>query len=64
MKTEIPKSAQIRRAVAQVLSDSTYRQCVQQLSREFATYHPNQLAEQYISELMADPNTVAADAVA
>lgn len=54
LKTETPKPAQIQRAVSTVLADGTYRQRAQKLSEEFSQYPANQLAEQYINELLAE----------
>lgn len=56
LKTETPKPAQIRQAVETVLSAQTYRINVQKLGHEFASYHPNQLAEQYINALIGKPS--------
>lgn len=53
LRTETPKPAQIRRAVEQVLTDSTYRQHVRKLGREFSHYKSAELAEQYINDLLA-----------
>ncbi|WP_041258356.1 glycosyltransferase [Fibrella aestuarina] len=53
LRTETPTPDQIRRAVATILGDETYRRQVRRLSDEFGRYNPNQLAEQYINELLA-----------
>lgn len=57
LKTETPKPTQIRKAVERVLGDNSYRQQVRKLGREFTAYKPNELAEQYINELLANPVT-------
>lgn len=54
LKTETPKPGQIRRAVAKILADATYRQRAQQLSREFGQYRANELATRYINALLAE----------
>ncbi|GAB3952032.1 glycosyltransferase [Spirosoma harenae] len=56
LRTETPKPAQIRQAVATVLTDEAYRQRVQALSEEFSRYQPIQLVEQYINELLNQPD--------
>lgn len=52
LKTETPTPAQIQKAVNRILSDPTYHQHVRQMSREFSTYKPNELAERYIADLL------------
>lgn len=52
LKTETPKAGQIRRAVAAVLSDSSYRQRAHQLSEEFRNYPANEIATGYIGGLV------------
>lgn len=52
LKTETPKSSQIRRAVATVLSENKYRRQAQQLSEEFRSYPANEMATGYIGELV------------
>ncbi|CAG5010752.1 4'-demethylrebeccamycin synthase [Dyadobacter sp. CECT 9275] len=55
LKTEKPKPTQIRRAVNQVLNEVAYRQNVQKMSQEFSEYNTNELATQYIQDLVAKP---------
>ena len=52
LKTETPKSTQILKAVNRILADPAYQQNVRKMSREFSTYNPSELAEQYIGELL------------
>lgn len=57
LKTERPTPAQIRKAVEQVMSNEMYRKNVTALSREFSRYHPLQLTERYVQQLL--PKTAA-----
>ncbi len=57
LKTETPKPGQIRNAVERVLTDASYRQNIRRMSREFDAYHANQLAAQYIHELVSQGTT-------
>jgi len=50
--TEKPTPAQVKRAVETVLADSTYRDNVKTLSKEFSQYEPNSLCAAYVAELM------------
>jgi UDP:flavonoid glycosyltransferase YjiC (YdhE family) len=50
--TEKPTPAQVKRAVETVLADSTYRDNVKALSKEFSQYEPNSLCAAYVAELM------------
>jgi len=52
LKTETPKPSQIRQAVEQVLTDPEYTQHTRRISREFRSYTPNKLVEEYISTLV------------
>ncbi|GAB4024572.1 glycosyltransferase [Spirosoma gilvum] len=63
LKTETPKPAQIRQAVDRVLADNTYRQQAQALSEEFSQYPANQLAEEYINQLLKQPDRRLAEVV-
>ncbi|MFD1142025.1 glycosyltransferase [Larkinella insperata] len=54
LKTETPKPVQIQRAVAQILTNDTYRQRAQQLSQELGQYQANALAVGYINALMTE----------
>lgn len=51
LKTETPSAEQVRKAVQQVLADETYKNNVEQLSREFAMYNPLELFTSYVMEL-------------
>lgn len=53
LKTETPKPHQIRKAVEQILADSTYRQHVAELAQEFRQYNPSEIAEKAIARLLA-----------
>ncbi|GAB3506744.1 glycosyltransferase [Spirosoma knui] len=65
LKTETPKPAQIRKAVEEVLKHNQYKRNVTQLSQEFSEYHPNELCEQYINNLLMEQGkTALLDAVA
>ncbi|HEX7903755.1 MAG TPA: nucleotide disphospho-sugar-binding domain-containing protein [Chitinophagaceae bacterium] len=48
LKTEIPKAAQIRKAVDEVLKNNLYKQNIIKLGKEFSGYNPNELTEYYI----------------
>lgn len=63
LRTETPRPVQIRRAVATVLADATYRQRARQLSAEFSRYSPNELVAGYINELMDQPGRQVANAL-
>ncbi|GAB3949653.1 glycosyltransferase [Spirosoma harenae] len=57
LKTEVPTSAKIKKAVEQVLSDPYYRINGQRLSAEFKQYDTNSLCESYITELLDQSST-------
>lgn len=52
LKTERPKPAQLRKAIDEVTSNMQYRKNVITLSEEFSRYHPFELSEQYIQQLL------------
>jgi UDP:flavonoid glycosyltransferase YjiC (YdhE family) len=52
LKTEKPTPAEINKGAEEMLSVSVYKSNVQKLSQEFARYHPQQLCEQYIEEVL------------
>lgn len=52
LRTEKPKAKQVRKAVEQVLSDSTYQHHTRRLAREFATYQPGPLSAHYIAAVL------------
>ena len=54
LKTETPTPGQIRRAVEQVLTDGTYHRNLRNMSREFAGLNTNELAVQFISNLVEE----------
>lgn len=58
LKTETPTPAKIKESVEQVLCDPRYKSNAQRLGSEFESYDTNQLCEQYISELLAQPSIV------
>jgi UDP:flavonoid glycosyltransferase YjiC (YdhE family) len=52
LKTETPKPFQICYAVEDILKNPIYKQNVEKLKRELATYQPATLCEHYIAELL------------
>lgn len=58
LKTERPSAAQIRKAVEQVISDDSYRKNVEELCREFKLYHPGELCEKYVQQLLPKKKVV------
>ncbi len=54
LKTEMPKPAQIRKAVDKVTGDNTYRRNARKMGRQLSAYNPNELARQYIDALVAE----------
>lgn len=52
LKTERPSAAQIRKAVEQVVSDDSFRKNAEALCREFKLYHPGELCEKYVQQLL------------
>lgn len=51
LKTERPKPQQLKNAVQQILADSSFKENVEQLNREFNTYHPLELFSAYVAAL-------------
>lgn len=60
LNTEKPTAVQIRSGVEQVLTNPLYKNNVKKLSEEFKTYHPQELCEQYIYEVLQDTNSLNA----
>lgn len=54
LRTEQPTPAQLKRSVMKVLHDETYKANVKKLSREFASYQPNELVEKHIREVLSN----------
>jgi UDP:flavonoid glycosyltransferase YjiC (YdhE family) len=52
LKTERPTPDQIRKAVQQVIANEMYRRNVTALSQEFSRYHPFELSERYMQQLL------------
>ncbi|HEX8356991.1 MAG TPA: nucleotide disphospho-sugar-binding domain-containing protein, partial [Segetibacter sp.] len=52
LKTERPTPDQIRKAVQQVIANEMYRRNVAALSQEFSRYHPFELSERYMQQLL------------
>jgi hypothetical protein len=52
LKTETPIPRQIRNAVFETIRNPLYKQNVEELNREFATYNPNELFEKHIAGLI------------
>jgi MGT family glycosyltransferase len=50
LKTERPGPVQLRQAVEKVIGNTLYKKNVEQLSREFARYKPNELVARYVTE--------------
>jgi UDP:flavonoid glycosyltransferase YjiC (YdhE family) len=59
LKTERPTPAQVRKSVAEVLTDPVYRQNVTRLSEELAQYDANALCAKYFAEVLGQPEPVA-----
>ena len=51
LKTERPKPQQVKNAVQQILADKSYKENVEQLNKEFNTYHPLELFSSYVAAL-------------
>ena len=49
LRTESPKSADIRRAADRILSEPGWKQNVARLRDEFNSYHPNELIDAYLA---------------
>ncbi|WP_080056051.1 glycosyltransferase [Spirosoma aerolatum] len=65
LKTERPKPGQIYKAVDTILSDITYRENVQKLGVELASYNTNELAERYITALYQEcPQFISEEIIA
>jgi MGT family glycosyltransferase len=58
LNTEKPAPAQLKMAVEQVLANNMYKKNVEKLSKEFATYNPQELCEQYIYEVLQDADSL------
>lgn len=56
LKTEKPSAAQIKKAVAEVLSNNIYLKNVKQLNSEFKQYQPTQILEHTIKALVKQPS--------
>lgn len=54
LKTEKPSPAQIKKAVEKIFADSSYRQNVEKLAKEFTTYNPNKLCAYYVAKVLQD----------
>jgi len=52
LKTETPIPRQIQNAVFETIRNPLYKQNVEELNREFATYNPNELFEKYVAGLI------------
>ncbi len=52
LKTETPIPSQIKKAVYEVITNTQYKKNIKRLSKEFAQYHPNQLCEKFVAELL------------
>jgi len=54
LKTEKPTAGQLKTAVEKVLTDTSYKENVKELAKEFAAYDPNALTATYIAELFTN----------
>lgn len=52
LRTEWPTASQIRSSVDKVMADKIYKSNVIKLKKEFDTYNPQQLCEQYVTEIL------------
>lgn len=52
LKTERPKTAQMKKAIEQVLNNKEYKQNVMKLAKEFGRYNPGELTAKYITEVL------------
>lgn len=55
LKKESPKPEEIKKAVNKLLGDSIYKQNLDKLAKEFATYNPNKLCAYYAAKLLQQP---------
>jgi MGT family glycosyltransferase len=60
LKTERPSISKIRKAVATVLADKSYQKNTERLAKEFKKYHPQELCEQYLQDLLVKKAAVPA----
>ena len=52
LKTEKPLEEQLRRGVKQIIADPLYVENIKKLAGEFRQYHPNELGEKYVAEVL------------
>jgi UDP:flavonoid glycosyltransferase YjiC (YdhE family) len=58
LKTETPKSIEIKKAVEEVLENNIYKQNVLKLGEEFSDYNSKELTAWYVQQLVASKKTV------
>jgi UDP:flavonoid glycosyltransferase YjiC (YdhE family) len=58
LKTETPKSIDIKKAVGEVLENNIYKQNVLKLGEEFSDYNSKELTAWYVQQLVASKKTV------
>ena len=58
LKTETPKALQIKKSVEDILVNSTYKQNVKVLAKEFAGYDPNKICARHVDELIASQEVI------
>ncbi|GAB3256876.1 glycosyltransferase [Larkinella harenae] len=63
LKTETPTTEQIRQSVENVLANSSYKRNVERLGEEFGQYNANQLAAQYVHQLLVEGKVRTKDPV-
>lgn len=51
---ENPSPAEMKKAVNKVLNDSSYKQNVEKLAKEFTTYNPSKLCAYYVAKILQD----------
>lgn len=61
LKTERPSPEQIRKAVDQVVSTPLYKKNVVALCKEFNRYHPNQMSERYVQNLLPQTQVLSSE---
>ena len=52
LKTETPTPAQIRKSVIEILNNSSYKQNVKRLAKEFGKYNAHKISARHVSELI------------
>jgi UDP:flavonoid glycosyltransferase YjiC (YdhE family) len=58
LKTETPKSAQVRKAVQTIFDDATFKQNVVRLAAEFESYDAKELTQKHVAQLIETKTSV------